>query len=92
MIFVSLFLGIIAIVFSVLSSSSADDGDLDAAKTKGKISLAMSLIGIFSTILLIIIIIVYIVAFAKDIADSASSGCWMTCNGQQTYQYDCSCF
>ncbi|CAH1788804.1 unnamed protein product [Owenia fusiformis] len=51
--------GIIAIVFSVMSSSTADDGDFEGARTKGKISLALSLVGIFSTIIIVVIIVVY---------------------------------
>merc|ERR1719334_1014632 len=43
--------GPIAILFSVLSSTSADEGDLEAARSRGKISLALSLVGLFSTVL-----------------------------------------
>lgn len=37
--------GIIAIIFSVMSSSSADRGDVKTATTYGKVSLALSIIG-----------------------------------------------
>ena len=62
--------GIIAIVFSVMSSSAADEGDLEAARVKGKISLALSLIGIFSTIIIVVIIIVYFVAIVGAAVDA----------------------
>ncbi len=65
-----LFAGIIAIIFSVLSSSAADEGDMEAAKVKGKISLAISLIGMLITILSIVIVIVYIVVLAKKTVDT----------------------
>ncbi|CAH1779077.1 unnamed protein product [Owenia fusiformis] len=55
-------LGVVAIIFSCLSRGDADNGELDAARTKGKISLAMSLIGLISTIIIVaILIVVYVV-------------------------------
>lgn len=51
--------GIIAIVFSVMSSSAADSEDLDEAKKYGKVSMWLSVAGIISTVLLVVFIIIY---------------------------------
>ncbi|OAF66248.1 Tumor suppressor candidate 5, partial [Intoshia linei] len=51
--------GIIAIIFSVLSSQEADKNNMDNARKNGKISLGMSVAGIVVSIIIIIIIVVY---------------------------------
>lgn len=66
--------GIIAIIFSVLASSAADDGDMDAARTRGKVSLAMSIVGILSTIIAVIACVLYFVVFVSAAVDAACSG------------------
>ena len=62
-----------------MSSSAADDGDAEAAKTKGKISMAMSLIGIFSTIILVIVIVVYFVVIVNKTVNTYTSYCGYYC-------------
>jgi len=53
-------LGLVAIIFSVMSSSAADDQDMEKAKSRGKVSMILSLVGIAITILSIIIICIYV--------------------------------
>ncbi|OAF69790.1 hypothetical protein A3Q56_02449 [Intoshia linei] len=53
--------GIIAIIFSVMSSSAADENNIEDAKSKGKISMYISIVGIVISIVVAIILIVYFV-------------------------------
>ncbi|OAF69695.1 hypothetical protein A3Q56_02530 [Intoshia linei] len=48
--------GIIAILFSIMSSQSADQNNMNDARSKGKISLFLSIFGVIVTIIIIIIV------------------------------------
>ena len=54
-------LGIVAIVFAVLSDNAYGDGDLEGARSKGKIAMIISIVGVLLTIVIIIIVVVYVV-------------------------------
>ena len=68
-IFLFFLLGLAAVILSVLSSSAADDGDMESARLKGKISLGCSLTGIAITVISIIIVIVVLVVMVDDAVD-----------------------
>merc|ERR1712002_910229 len=51
--------GLVAIIFSVMSSSAADSQDMEGAKSRGKISMIVSLVGIAISVIAIIIICIY---------------------------------
>lgn len=51
--------GCVAILFAILSKRQHLSGDIDGARRKGSISKWLSIIGITSTLLLIIILLVY---------------------------------
>ena len=67
------FPGLVAIILSVLSNSAADEGDLEGARVKGKISLGLSLAGIAITVISIIIVIVVVVVMVDDAVDDATN-------------------
>jgi uncharacterized membrane protein len=71
----NLLFGIIAIVFSVMSSSAADDGDMEKARSNGRISMWLSVAGIIISVILIIIVIVYVTVVAKKVVDDYQSAC-----------------
>ena len=56
-----------------MSSSDADEDNLDGARTKGKVSLAMSLIGIFSTIIIVVVVVVYFVVIVDSTVKAVKS-------------------
>ena len=66
--------GIVAIILSVLSSSAADEGDLEGAKLKGRISCGISLAGVAVTVIAIIIVIVVVVVAVDNAVDAVTSG------------------
>ncbi|CAH1788091.1 unnamed protein product [Owenia fusiformis] len=66
----NLVFGIIAIIFSVMSSSSADNGDLEGARSKGKISMILSIVGIVITVLIIVFIIIYFTVIVSSLYPS----------------------
>ncbi|OAF67751.1 hypothetical protein A3Q56_04429 [Intoshia linei] len=63
--------GIIAIIFSVMSSSAADDNNMEDARRNGKISLAFSLSGILITIIALIVGIYFIYVYTTQLIGTA---------------------
>ena len=63
------FTGIIAIIFSTLSSSEADTGNMDKARTYGKVALGINIASVITTVIAIIIGIVYVAVFMQKVAD-----------------------
>lgn len=61
--------GLIAIVFSIMSSSEADSGNFETARSQGKVSMWVSIAGMFIGIALGIFLIVYFVVIVKNTED-----------------------
>ena len=53
-----LFAGIIAIIVSSMSSASADGGDMESARSQGRVSLGLSIAGMVICAVVIIVLVV----------------------------------
>lgn len=83
---------IVAWIFSCLSDSAYEEGDIHGARHKGKVSMWLSVTGIICNTLLIIIIPAVIVTSAvKAAADFGSNSCtWGETYGKNYYnKWDC---
>lgn len=76
----NLLFGIIAIIFSVMSSSAADEGNMETARSNGKVSMGLSIAGILITIVVIIIIVVYVTVFATKTVNEFCNGSIYNCD------------
>ena len=54
--------GIIAIIFSVMSTSQADSGNMDSARSYGKVALYLNIASVVLTAIIIMIVIIVVVA------------------------------
>ncbi len=68
--------GIIAIVMSLMSMWAADYGNTEEARSKGKASLAISLIGIIISIIIVILVIIYIIVVSASFMDAVLLTDW----------------
>ncbi|OAF69671.1 hypothetical protein A3Q56_02558 [Intoshia linei] len=66
-------LGLIAILFSVMSSSAADENNMVDAKSKGKISLYLSITGKIVTLIVAVILIAYFVQLSVNTISNLST-------------------
>ncbi|XP_013407602.1 transmembrane protein 233 [Lingula anatina] len=58
----NLLFGIIALIFSVMSSSAADDNDFASARTKGKVALGLNITGMLVTVLIVVVVVALVVS------------------------------
>lgn len=67
--------GCIAWILSCVSDSAYNDGDIEGARSKGKASMWLSIVGIIITVLLVIVIpVVIITTGAAAVASAINNG------------------
>ncbi|XP_013380503.1 transmembrane protein 233 [Lingula anatina] len=63
-------LGIIALVFSILSDSDYGAGDVEGARSKGKVAMGLSIAGMVTTIIAVVVVLVYYFAVIVAVANA----------------------